>query len=149
MSPEYALDGIFSIKSDAFSFGVLVLEIVSGYKNRGFIHPDHDHNLIGHAWSLYSEGRSMELLDESLAKSCDPVEVSRSIQLGLLCVQQNAVDRPNMSYVVQMLGGDGALPQPKQPAFFMEKDFLVADFTSSTYHAGSVSDLTITDVDAR
>ena len=48
MSPEYALDGIFSIKSDAFSFGVLVLEIVSGKRNRGFIHPENDNNLIGH-----------------------------------------------------------------------------------------------------
>ncbi|CAL9758682.1 unnamed protein product, partial [Musa acuminata subsp. burmannicoides] len=33
MSPEYVMDGIFSVKSDVFSFGVLVLEIVSGKKN--------------------------------------------------------------------------------------------------------------------
>jgi hypothetical protein len=48
MSPEYAIDGLFSLKSDVFSFGVLVLEIVSGKKNRGFYHPDHDYNLLGH-----------------------------------------------------------------------------------------------------
>lgn len=48
MSPEYAIDGLFSVKSDVFSFGVLVLEIVSGKKNRGFHHPDHDLNLVGH-----------------------------------------------------------------------------------------------------
>lgn len=48
MSPEYAIDGLFSVKSDVFSFGVLVLEIVSGMKNRGFYHPDHDFNLLGH-----------------------------------------------------------------------------------------------------
>jgi len=48
MSPEYATDGIFSIKSDVFSFGVLVLEIVNGKRNRGFIHQDHKHNLLGH-----------------------------------------------------------------------------------------------------
>ena len=48
MSPEYAIDGLFSLKSDVFSFGVLVLEIVSGKKNRGFYHPDHDFNLLGH-----------------------------------------------------------------------------------------------------
>ena len=35
MSPEYALEGLFSIKSDVFSFGVLLLEIVSGKKNTG------------------------------------------------------------------------------------------------------------------
>lgn len=48
MSPEYAVDGLFSMKSDVFSFGVLVLEIVSGKKNRGFSHPDHSLNLLGH-----------------------------------------------------------------------------------------------------
>ncbi|KZV27231.1 hypothetical protein F511_04684 [Dorcoceras hygrometricum] len=48
MSPEYAVDGIFSIKSDVFSFGVLVLEIVSGKSNRGFSHKDHHLNLLGH-----------------------------------------------------------------------------------------------------
>lgn len=48
MSPEYAVDGLFSVKSDVFSFGVLVLEIVSGKKNRGFSHNDHSLNLLGH-----------------------------------------------------------------------------------------------------
>jgi hypothetical protein len=48
MSPEYAIDGLFSIKSDVFSFGVLVLEIVSGKRNRGFNHPGHQLNLLGH-----------------------------------------------------------------------------------------------------
>ena len=48
MSPEYAVDGMFSVKSDVFSFGVMVLEIVSGKKNRGFSHQDHNLNLLGH-----------------------------------------------------------------------------------------------------
>lgn len=48
MSPEYAMSGHFSVKSDVFSFGVLVLEIVSGKKNWGFYHPEHDLNLIGY-----------------------------------------------------------------------------------------------------
>lgn len=48
MSPEYAVDGKYSVKSDVFSFGVLLLEIVSGKKNRSFHHPDHHHNLLGH-----------------------------------------------------------------------------------------------------
>ncbi|XVF70465.1 hypothetical protein PTKIN_Ptkin11bG0163700 [Pterospermum kingtungense] len=48
MSPEYAIDGVYSIKSDVFSFGVLVLEVVSGRRNRGFCHPDHHLNLVGH-----------------------------------------------------------------------------------------------------
>nr|KAJ0225890.1 hypothetical protein LSAT_V11C100044480 [Lactuca sativa] len=46
--PEYAVHGRFSIKSDVFSFGVIVLEIVSGKKNRGFSHEAHSDNLLGH-----------------------------------------------------------------------------------------------------
>ena len=48
MSPEYAIDGLYSAKSDVFSFGVMVLEIVSGEKNRRFCHPEHNFNLLGH-----------------------------------------------------------------------------------------------------
>jgi serine/threonine protein kinase len=46
MSPEYAMDGNFSVKSDVFSFGVLVLEIISGKKNRGFYYANDDMNLL-------------------------------------------------------------------------------------------------------
>ena len=48
MSPEYASEGLYSTKSDVFSFGVLLLKIVSGKRNRGFSHPGHDLNLLGH-----------------------------------------------------------------------------------------------------
>ncbi|XP_047337613.1 G-type lectin S-receptor-like serine/threonine-protein kinase At4g27290 [Impatiens glandulifera] len=130
MSPEYAVDGIFSIKSDVFSFGVLVLEIVSGKRNRGFSHPDHSHNLLGHAWLLlYKEDKStLELLEESVkggsssSSSCNLFEVDRAIHVALLCVQQHPDDRPNMSSVVLMLGSTAPLPFPKQPGFFTERN---------------------------
>ncbi|KAK1440444.1 hypothetical protein QVD17_06271 [Tagetes erecta] len=150
MPPEYARDGLFSIKSDVFSFGVLLLEIVSGKKNRGFIHPEHDNNLIGHAWSIYNEGRSMELLDDSLAESCHPPEVLRSIQVGLLCGQQNADDRPNMSSVITMLVGEGVLPKPKQPAFFIGGNLVVANVSSGVNEqARSINGVTFSELDAR
>ncbi|KAL2523627.1 G-type lectin S-receptor-like serine/threonine-protein kinase [Abeliophyllum distichum] len=64
MSPEYVVDGQFSVKSDVFSFGVLLLEIVSSRKNRRFHHPEHDHNLLGHAWLLFKEGRAWEIVND-------------------------------------------------------------------------------------
>ncbi|GKE39203.1 G-type lectin S-receptor-like serine/threonine-protein kinase [Tanacetum coccineum] len=149
MSPEYALVGLFSIKSDVFSFGVLVLEIVSGKRNRGFVHSEHTNNLIGHAWRMHSEGKSIELIDSSFAESSNQSEVIRSIEVGLLCVQQSPEDRPNMSSVVLMLGNEGALPKPKQPAFFTENNLFGTDFSSASYPTSSSNDLTVTQIVAR
>ncbi|KAK5826719.1 hypothetical protein PVK06_021646 [Gossypium arboreum] len=120
MSPEYAIDGLFSIKSDVFSFGVLVLEIITGKRNRGFSHPDHKFNLLGHAWKLLNEGRSLELIDEKVRSSSEISQVLRSIQVGLLCVQQCPKDRPDMATAVLILSSDNipSLPQPKEPGYF-------------------------------
>ncbi|KVI04991.1 G-type lectin S-receptor-like serine/threonine-protein kinase At4g27290 [Cynara cardunculus var. scolymus] len=131
ISPEYAVHGRFSIKSDVFSFGVLVLEIVSGMKNREFSHEDHRDNLLGHAWRLYKEDKSMELISESIRTSCVIPEVLRSIHVALLCVQHHAEDRPTMLSVVLMLVSDSALPPPKQPAFFTEENSRELDPVSS------------------
>ncbi|KAI3748630.1 hypothetical protein L6452_11860 [Arctium lappa] len=120
ISPEYAVDGIFSEKSDVFSFGVLVLEIVSGKKNRGFSHENDSDNLLAHAWRLHEEGMALELLSAHMRDSSVNSEVLRSIHIGLLCVQHHPKDRPTMSSVVLMFDKEGNLPQPKQPAFFAE-----------------------------
>ena len=48
MAPEYAMEGIFSIKSDVFSFGVILLEIISGKKNNGFFLTEHSQTLLGY-----------------------------------------------------------------------------------------------------
>ncbi|XP_068310305.1 G-type lectin S-receptor-like serine/threonine-protein kinase SD1-1 isoform X1 [Pyrus communis] len=121
MAPEYAIDGHFSIKSDVFSFGILLLETLSGKRSRGFYDPNHNLNLIGHAWRLWKEGRSLELIDEYLTDSCSLSEVLRCIHVSLLCVQQLPEDRPTMSSVILMLGGESALPQPKKPGLFIGK----------------------------
>ncbi|WRX29400.1 Serine-threonine/tyrosine-protein kinase [Theobroma cacao] len=149
MSPEYAIDGVFSMKSDVFGFGVLVLEIVSGKKNRGFSHPDYDHNLLGHAWKLWTESRPMELIDDALRNFCLPSEVQRCIHVGLLCVQQRPEDRPHMSSVILMLGSENALPQPKQPGFFTGRNMPEAECSSSNSKSSSANECTITLLKAR
>ncbi|RDY03958.1 G-type lectin S-receptor-like serine/threonine-protein kinase, partial [Mucuna pruriens] len=122
MPPEYAARGHFSVKSDVFSYGVIVLEIISGKKNREFLDPEHYNNLLGHAWRLWTKERALELLDEVLGEQCTPAEVIRCIEIGLLCVQQRPEDRPDMSSVVLMLNGDKLLPKPKVPGFYTETD---------------------------
>ncbi|MCD7459416.1 hypothetical protein HAX54_040873 [Datura stramonium] len=128
MSPEYAVDGKFSVKSDIFSLGVLLLEIVSGRKNRTFCHPDHHHNLVGHAWLLWNEGKALELIDECLKESFVESQVLRCIHVGLLCVQRSTVDRPTMASVVFMLSREEvAAPQPKEPGFFIARSTTETD----------------------
>ncbi|KAL6313976.1 hypothetical protein AAG906_011707 [Vitis piasezkii] len=131
MSPEYASEGLYSTKSDVFSFGVLVLEIISGKRNRGFSHPDHDLNLLRHAWTLYIEGGSSQFIDASIMNTCNLSEVLRSINVGLLCVQRFPDDRPSMHSVVLMLGSEGALPRPKEPCFFIDRNMMEANSSSS------------------
>ncbi|KAG6636521.1 hypothetical protein CIPAW_11G116700 [Carya illinoinensis] len=147
MSPEYAVHGQYSVKSDVFSFGVLVLEILSGKKNRGFCHPDHHLNLLGHAWRLWIVDRAMELIDESVVDAHTRSEVLRLIQVGLLCVQQRPEDRPNMSYVVLMLGSEVLLPIPRQPGFYA--DLSVADSPSSNNATYSANGISISTFEAR
>ncbi|EOY26775.1 Serine/threonine-protein kinase PBS1, putative [Theobroma cacao] len=143
MSPEYAFRGIVSIKTDVFSFGVLLLEIVSGKKNNCCYHSDRPLNLIGYAWQLWNEGRGLVLIDPILDESCNRNEALRCIHVGLLCVQDRAIDRPTMPDVVSMLSNETVqLPAPKQPAFFIyaaEEEPDIADVKSNKCSINYVS----------
>ncbi|WVZ87342.1 hypothetical protein U9M48_033992, partial [Paspalum notatum var. saurae] len=121
MSPEYAMDGAFSVKSDTYSFGVILLEIISGLRI-SLTHITDFPNLLAYAWSLWNEGKAMDLLDSSFAGSCSPNEALRCIHIGLLCVQDNPNSRPLMSSAVFMLENETtSLPVPNQPVYFSQK----------------------------
>ncbi|KAL9156046.1 hypothetical protein ABFS82_09G046800 [Erythranthe guttata] len=150
MAPEYAIDGKFSVKSDVFSLGVVLLEIVSGKKNRGFNNHDNCHTLLGHAWLLWKDDKTLELMDECLNETFVESELKRCVQVGLLCVQKFADDRPVMSSVLFMLGTDGAiLPEPKEPAFFYERSLNPITSVSSPSMKSDNNTMTITDLEAR
>ncbi|CAK9312162.1 unnamed protein product [Citrullus colocynthis] len=115
MAPEYAIHGYLSVKSDVFSFGILVLEIVSGRKNYDDRLGAQQVDLLGYAWLLYQEGRILELADKSLTK-CNVDEAAMCIQLGLLCCQASVTDRPDMNTIHLMLSSDSfTLPRPGRP----------------------------------
>ncbi|TYI41678.1 hypothetical protein ES332_A01G042600v1 [Gossypium tomentosum] len=149
MSPEYAMQGQFSEKSDVFSFGVLLLEIVSGRRNTSFYNNQYALSLLGYAWKLWNEGNIWSLVDNVILEfesdSKNEKEIRRCIHVGLLCVQENAKDRPTMSTVVSILNSEiSNLDTPKQPAFTQ-----TPQITHDVENKVSLNDVTLTSFDGR
>ncbi|QHO35859.1 Cysteine-rich receptor-like protein kinase [Arachis hypogaea] len=118
-SAVLALHGLFSIKSDVFSFGVLLLDIVSGHKNGDIHNGEYVEHLISFTWRKWREGfnSASDIVDPTL-NSRFGYQIMRCIHIGLLCVQENLADRPTMATVVVMLNSDSlALPMPSRAAY--------------------------------
>ncbi|KAL4565168.1 hypothetical protein LXL04_029253 [Taraxacum kok-saghyz] len=153
MSPEYAMEGTFSIKSDIFSFGVLILEIITGRRNSTFVHLDRIFNLIGYAWELWQQGDTLELKDPTLGNTFVVQQFLRTVHVALLCVQENATDRPTTSDMISMLLNDATiLPTPNKPAFITTGR--VESTSKSTWDENNAKDcslnnMTITVVEGR
>ncbi|GLT51920.1 hypothetical protein SLA2020_252910 [Shorea laevis] len=119
MAPEYAVHGQLSVKTDVYSFGVLILEIVSSKKINYIHHEENLANLIGDAWRNWREGTPLNIVDPSLSTGSS-AEMIRCIHIGLLCVQENVAKRPTMGSIVVMLTSYSVtLPMPSHPSFFM------------------------------
>ncbi|WRX27871.1 Serine-threonine/tyrosine-protein kinase [Theobroma cacao] len=149
MAPEYAMEGLFSVKSDVFSFGVIVLEILCGQKNSGFYLTEHAQTLLAYAWQIWREGKELEIVDPFLLESCSKPEINRCFHVGLLCVQEDPADRPTMSDIVVVLGSDTdtiALPEPKRPAFSVGR---VIAIDQSSMIDPSMNQMTVSDISAR
>ncbi|KAM0021657.1 putative protein kinase RLK-Pelle-DLSV family [Helianthus debilis subsp. tardiflorus] len=121
MSPEYAMGGVISEKSDVFSYG---------------------------AWKSWKEGRGIELMDEELGGSTCVSEGLRCIHVALLCAQDLPKDRPTMTEVVSMLCSETQLPEPKEPLFTMQR--LSGNSTRHEYiNLCSINAVTISMIEGR
>ncbi|GMY37162.1 G-type lectin S-receptor-like serine/threonine-protein kinase At1g11330 [Fagus crenata] len=149
MSPEYAMEGRFSEKSDVFSFGVLLLEILSGRKNTSFYHDEQSLSLLGFAWKLWNADNIVALIDPMISEPCFEIEILRCVHVGLLCVQEFAKDRPTISVVISMLKSEIVdLPHPKQPAF-TERQALDSESSQRKQRICSINNVTVTMVQGR
>ncbi|CAN8243308.1 unnamed protein product [Cochlearia groenlandica] len=124
MAPKYVMHGRFSMKSDIYSFGILLLEIISGKMNSSFNQIDESaNNLAIHAWRLWRKGSALELFDPTLRENYHSDEVIRCIHIALLCVQEDPEDRPMMSTIILMLTSSTiTLQVPRAPAFFFQRN---------------------------
>ncbi|MED6118668.1 hypothetical protein PIB30_005141 [Stylosanthes scabra] len=122
-APEYAIHGQLSQKVDTYSYGIVVLEIVSGQKSTEIVKDNNNNSheyLIKQAWELYEQGKHMELVDKNLEPNeYDLEEAKRVIEIGLMCTQASAAKRPKMSEVVVLLTSKAQLEhlQPSIPVF--------------------------------
>nr|GMD26272.1 cysteine-rich receptor-like protein kinase 3 [Ipomoea batatas] len=127
MAPEYVVQGKLTEKADVYSFGVLVIEVVSGKKNSSFYQTSV--SLLQQHWNLFRAGKLYEAVDASLEERARE-EATRQLQIGLVCVQASPELRPSMSAVVKMISGEQDIPEPTQPPFLTSNS---AAGSSSSY----------------
>ncbi|XP_040370857.1 proline-rich receptor-like protein kinase PERK1 [Rosa chinensis] len=110
LDPEYASSGKLSDKSDVFSFGVVLLELITGRQPIDKTHSFTDDSIV--EWARPLLARALEkgnidgLVDESLQNDYNSSEMARMIACAAACVRRSAHRRPKMSQVVRALEGN-------------------------------------------
>jgi len=115
LAPEYALRGQLTEKADVFSFGVVVLELISGRSNFDLRLPSDTAYLLDWTWGLHKKKMLKDVIDRSLVE--DPCyseeDAMRVVTIALLCTQSDATKRPIMSRIVAMLSRDANIEIPE------------------------------------
>ncbi|CAH1419835.1 unnamed protein product [Lactuca virosa] len=123
LAPEYAIRGQLTRRADVYSFGVLLVEIVSGRCNTNSLLPIEEQFILERTWDLYERNELIELIDAELNGDFDVEEACKYLKIGLLCTQDNPKLRPVMSTVVKMLSGEMEIDEGK-----ITKPGLISDF---------------------
>jgi hypothetical protein len=101
------------------------------------------------AWQLFEEERWIELIDAALPPNGHSPEIMRVINIALLCVQEDAMDRPTMLDVVSMLSSNTMiLDKPKHPAYF-SLSAVNKEASSTTTRSCNINDVTISTISPR
>ncbi|GAB2284351.1 hypothetical protein Dimus_018807 [Dionaea muscipula] len=113
MAPEYAMRGYLTSKADIYSYGVVVLEVVSGKSNTNYRPKEEFVYLLDWAYVLHEQGNLLELVDPSLGSDYSEEEAMILLNLALLCTNPSPTLRPKMSSVVSMILGEIPVQAPK------------------------------------
>lgn len=133
MAPEYLAHGQLTEKADVYSYGVLLLETVTGRQNNRSKNLEYSESLITIAWNHFQANRVEELFDPNMMLHNHhnrniKNEVLRVIHIGLLCTQEAPSLRPTMSEALQMLTKKNEeLPPPTNPPFIDERTMELND----------------------
>ncbi|XP_076893025.1 cysteine-rich receptor-like protein kinase 2 [Bidens hawaiensis] len=136
MAPEYLAHGQLTEKADVYSFGVLVLEVVTGIENNKSKNTEYTDSLVAIAWNHFQQNKAEEIFDPNLIIT--PItkkEATKAIQVGLLCTQEDPSLRPSMSTVLKMLAKDNEpLPAPSNPPFMDEDAMELNEITQKLHY---------------
>lgn len=117
MAPEYLVHGHLTEKVDVYAFGVLVLEIISGKRNKTPMYINDMPSLLTMVWNNYLSGAVPNIIDPNIERNCKE-EVLHVVHVALLCTQGFARLRPPMSKVIMFLTSkEMDLPTTTQPPF--------------------------------
>ncbi|PUZ59426.1 hypothetical protein GQ55_4G040200 [Panicum hallii var. hallii] len=151
LAPEWISGVPITAKADVYSYGMVLLEIVSGRRNaRCWPAVEQDPSLSGYfplvAARKVNQGEALDgLLDERLHGDVDPRELERACRVACWCVQDDEARRPTMEQVVQALEGVVAVDVPPVPtslqAWAENSGFLMSASTSACFDSFSRSHL--------
>ncbi|KAL2523312.1 Cysteine-rich receptor-like protein kinase 2 [Forsythia ovata] len=132
MAPEYLAQGRLTDKVDVYSYGVLLLEIISGVQNNKFQSDDSLDTLVTISWKHFKRNTVTQIIDSSIGNE-NTDEVQRVVQIALLCTQESPDMRPTMTQVLELLTQkDVVLPVPSKPPFTEES--LIDSYLLGAYH---------------
>nr|XP_043611869.1 G-type lectin S-receptor-like serine/threonine-protein kinase LECRK3 [Erigeron canadensis] len=116
VAPEWFRNTPVSVKVDVYSFGVLLLEIISCRRSVIFESDNEFEILTDLAWDFYHEGRLDAFVKNDMEATNDYKKLGTFVMVGLWCIQENPSLRPTMKKVVQMLEGECGVTEPPCPS---------------------------------
>ncbi|OMP02371.1 hypothetical protein CCACVL1_02822 [Corchorus capsularis] len=121
LAPEWISGQAITPKADVYSYGMMLLEIVSGRRNFQVQHSEDEGTAFFPATvaiQVSTEGGDvLSLLDSRLNGNVNVEELSRICTVACWCIQDDEIQRPTMSQVVQILEGVLEVSQPPIPRF--------------------------------